>query len=406
MPSSEIPFPELASSDLFIDCVYKGGADMDLRSEVLSKLLPGCSNSGGFRKVLTRDKSKVAYVVLFTTQNELEWPDYLNEETGIFRYYGDNREPGRQLTETQKKGNLLLEQVFGDLRLGRFDEIPPFLIFQKGDFGRDMVFRGLAVPGTISMKPDDELVAFWRTFDSRRFQNYEAYFTVLDTGNLPIARQWLHALREGSLIADTYAPKAWIAFKTLGRNGIRPLRAKKLIQYPKAAEQLAANAEGLQCLDAIRGFYSPREKKYDFEYCAADIVMKLDPHFTSMVLTRPWRDGGRDALAKYRIETPGHVRNWISMDCALEAKCYKPEHSVGVHEMSRLISRIRYRQFGVMVTTSYVDKQAYDEVVEDGHPILMVTASDIAAVLFQNSIHPDDVPAWLESLSGKYRRLR
>ncbi len=49
--------------------------------------------------------------------------------------------------------------------------------------------------------------------------------------------------------------------------------------------------------------------------------------------------------------------------------------------MSRLISRIRYRQFGIMITTSYVDKQAYQEVVDDGHPILIVTATDIAGIL-------------------------
>ena len=46
---------------------------------------------GGFRKKLREDGSgKYAYVVLYTSIEELEWPDYLEEETGIFRYYGDN----------------------------------------------------------------------------------------------------------------------------------------------------------------------------------------------------------------------------------------------------------------------------------------------------------------------------
>jgi hypothetical protein len=55
----------------------------------------------------------------------------------------------------------------------------------------------------------------------------------------------------------------------------------------------------------------------------------------------------------------------------MEAKCYSPNHSVGVHEMSRLISRIKHRQFGALVTTSYVNNQAYKEVKEDQHPILI-----------------------------------
>ena len=72
--------------------------------------------------------------------------------------------------------------------------------------------------------------------------------------------------------------------------------------------------------------------------------------------------------------------------------------------MSRLISRIRYRQFGVMLTTSYVDSQAYKEVVEDGHPILIVTASDIAYTLRHNSITSQNIDDWLISLDEKDSR--
>ena len=52
-----------------------------------------------------------------------------------------------------------------------------------------------------------------------------------------------------------------------------------------------------------------------------------------------------------------------------------------------------------MLTTSYVDAQAYKEVIEDGHPILIVTATDIAQTLRHNSITSDNVDEWLETLS-------
>lgn len=71
----------------------------------------------------------------------------------------------------------------------------------------------------------------------------------------------------------------------------------------------------------------------------------------------------------------------------IQGGCYGIDNSVGVMQISRLISRIRYRQFGIMMTTSYVDKQAYSEVVEYGHPILIVTAADIAGSLRNNSIN-------------------
>ena len=81
------------------------------------------------------------------------------------------------------------------------------------------------------------------------------------------------------------------------------------------------------------------------------------------------------------------------------------EKEVGVKPMSRLISRIRYRQFGIMVTTSYVDTQAYSEVVEDGHPILIVTATDIAGILRANAINSSNIDQWLKSLDQRDSRL-
>ena len=69
--------------------------------------------------------------------------------------------------------------------------------------------------------------------------------------------------------------------------------------------------------------------------------------------------------------------------------------------MSRLISRIRYRQFGILMTTSYVDSQAYQEVVEDGHPILVITATDIARILRMNSITSEDIDEYLSSIDSK-----
>lgn len=73
--------------------------------------------------------------------------------------------------------------------------------------------------------------------------------------------------------------------------------------------------------------------------------------------------------------------------------------------MSRLISRIKHRQFGVLVTTSYVNNQAYKEVIEDGHPILIVTASDIAAILKLNSITSENIESWLNNIDANDERL-
>ena len=129
-----------------------------MSAEPFHKLIPRCENSGGFRKKLREDGSgKYAYIVLYTSMEELEWPDYLDEETGIFRYYGDNREPGRELTDTKKHGNKILELVFGLLDEGtRLEDIPPFFVFKKTGNGRDIQFLGLAAPGNPKISPDKD----------------------------------------------------------------------------------------------------------------------------------------------------------------------------------------------------------------------------------------------------------
>lgn len=107
----EVQFYNLDKSDLFVDCVYKGGTAPNMSAESFHKLIPECENAGGFRKRLRQDGSgKYAYIVLYTSMEELEWPDYLEVETGIFRYYGDNREAGRELTNTKKRETLYWRQ--------------------------------------------------------------------------------------------------------------------------------------------------------------------------------------------------------------------------------------------------------------------------------------------------------
>jgi len=91
-------------------------------------------------------------------------------------------------------------------------------------------------------------------------------------------------------------------------------------------------------------------------------------------VTRPWRDGGRDAVGECLL---GPHSDPVAAEFALEAKCYAPTNSVGVRETSRLISRLRHRQFGVLVTTSYLDAQAYREIREDGHPVVILAGRDV-----------------------------
>ncbi len=396
----EVKFENLKGSNLTVDTVYKGGNYGNARDDPLSKLFPRLGIQGGFRKKKRKDdKSKFSYCVLYTSMNELEWPDYLDEETGIFRYYGDNRKPGRLLTATKQGGNRLLEQVFATLNSKKdLQDIPPFFVFKKASEGRDVQFLGLAAPGNPNISPDKDLVAFWRTIGNNRFQNYESYFTILDTKDEPISYEWLLALCEDYENSLDKAPNAWKKFVSEGRDGIVALKAPKIRKIPSKYEQLQCDEQGKLCINEILNHY--KDNPTGFEVCATRLVSMMDSNFESFSLTRPWRDGGRDAIGYYNISTGNKANFPLKIDCALEAKCYNEKSSVGVKHMSRLISRIRYRQFGILITTSYVHEQAYKEVVEDGHPILIITASDIAYILRRNSISTDNIKSWLNSIDN------
>nr|WP_272210223.1 restriction endonuclease [Marinicella sp. W31]MDC2876087.1 restriction endonuclease [Marinicella sp. W31] len=130
-----------------------------------------------------------------------------------------------------------------------------------------------------------------------------------------------------------------------------------------------------------------------FERCAGRIAELLLGQVTQIDITRPTQDGGRDAVGKYRI---GGAANGVEVEFAMEAKCYAPHVSVGVKELSRLISRLRHRQFGLLITTSFVAAQAYQEIKDDDHPIIVVSARDIAEILEQNGLAgPTELAGWL-----------
>ena len=134
-------------------------------------------------------------------------------------------------------------------------------------------------------------------------------------------------------------------------------------------------------LEHLVGYFKnhPR-REHAFEQAAGNLFEMLDGNVESIDYPRPWRDGGRDAIGVYRI---GSNRSRVRVEFALEAKCKKPSpgNSSGVKEVSRLISRLRHRQFGVFVTTSCIGRQAYKEVVEDGHPVLFISGIDIVDIL-------------------------
>ncbi len=384
-----IPRNQLSGSDLYIDAIYEGGRKGNAGDDPLHCLL-GVSIQGGFRILGSREQPRL--IVLTTSMSDLEWPDDLDPETGVFTYYGDNKKPGQELHDTPRYGNVLLRNMFEALHSGKFVQVPPVLVFARAGRYRDMIFKGMAVPGVAGLSPLDDLVAVWKTTKGKRFQNYQAKFTVLDIPCL--SSEWLAALRENSDWLDR-APRAWLEWRKTGIG--RALKAVRSLEIRTKAEQLPSGEDNA-ILKLILERFSP--SPHAFEGCAAQITrLLLGEGVASIDLTRPVRDGGRDAVGKYLI---GRGMSSVAVEFSMEAKCYSLSNSVGVRELSRLISRLRHRQFGVLVTTSWVDSQAYKEIKEDGHPIIIISGGDIVRILKNKGIFSQQaLIAWLDGLGQR-----
>lgn len=380
-----IAFSEICTSDLYVDAVYESNGAPNLSGDVLSKLM-NVGAMGGFRKVNIHNKKQLAYIVLESTNKHPDWLDYIDYDSGLIQYYGDNREPGRELHDTKPGGNKILKEIFDSLQSGNRKNIPPFFYFETEN-GRNRCFRGLLVPGSDKIKQEDLLTAIWRIKNGERYQNYKALFTILDVPH--IKREWLSDLLNGDGYNSPNAPVAWK--KWVDKGVYTPLCADdSVLNYRTPEQQMPSSTDGDQKLKAIYDYFT---NPYDFEECAMLIAQLMDPNIHNLVHTRFTRDGGRDAVGKYKI---GRYCDGVDVEFALEAKRYAAKDGVGVKEVSRLISRLRHRQFGILVTTSFVAPQAYQEIKEDGHPVVIISGADIIRILYEAGIKTKaEIEQWL-----------
>jgi hypothetical protein len=376
-----IPFTELSDADLVVDAVYESSLDGQLSGEPIAKLLPGSGNRGGFRAPGRGVENH--WIVLYTTGEDRDWPDTLDVNTGQFVYYGDNKTPGHEIHDT--RGNRILRNVFERLhdptapRVG----IAPFLIFRKypmASGARSVQFKGVAGPGFPGLSATEDLVAVWKASEGQRFQNYRSVFTILD---IPVvSRNWLMDLATGT-DPSINAPSAWREWVTKGK--YKALTAQSTTIIRNAEQQTPDTPLKVAILEQVWQHF--KDVPVAFEAFAARVYQMIDQRVIIDEITRGTIDGGRDAVGRYLL---GLIDDPVYAEFSLEAKCYRPSinggtaNTVGVKEVSRLISRLRHRQFGVLVTTSVIARQAYEEVREDRHPIIFISGRDVSEILIKN----------------------
>lgn len=227
-------FEDLGTSNLIQGAVYEGGSNKNpMKDDPLSKIfiIEGCQkgigNQGGFRKTSKEKDGKkvngtIAFVVMVDSGKQAEWPNKMDEETGIFTYYGDNRTAGNDIFKTKNLGNKFLYEIFSKSYSGPDERatIPPIFIFKATGNGCDKRFIGLAVPGVRGKGMEEALERRLFKVDEGEFENYVANFTVLNVEGGVIKREWLKDLKDINSKVSYEAPKEWNDFILNGLNNI------------------------------------------------------------------------------------------------------------------------------------------------------------------------------------------
>ena len=239
----------MPSGDLVVDGIYPGGRAGNASDDPLGQLV-GVSNSGGFRYLGSLEK--LGLVVLTTSRADPDWPDEVDKENGVFTYYGDNKNPGRELHDTPRFGNEILRRLFEQAASASDrSRIPPILAFANTGTYRDVTFLGLLVPGLAGHSATDDLAAIWRATDGRRFQNYRARFSIL---NVPVvSRDWLNDIIAGSPLSDR-APRSWLEWMETGRP--KNLLAPRTVEHRSREEQLPTDTFSMKLIEELHRHFA------------------------------------------------------------------------------------------------------------------------------------------------------
>ena len=113
---------------------------------------------------------------------------------------------------------------------------------------------------------------------------------------------------------------------------------------------------------------------------------------------RTWIEG----FINYKVGVDGISILFIILTTFITPLCII---SVNNSVKNRLISRIKNRMLGVLVTTSYVSDNAYKEVRLDNHPVVFITGIDIVNILREKKgiATIESLENWLKKLETHNR---
>ncbi|EDM68693.1 hypothetical protein PE36_01892 [Moritella sp. PE36] len=369
----------------------------------------------------TSDKELVRPVILISSSPnkkgsaETPWQDFYDTDNGHIRYFGDNKEPGKD--PTQAPGNKALLEAF---RLAHSHDIkerqktPPIVFFKRvtvnGVPKGYPMFQGLGIINSI------ELVTQWDNNKQQSFTNYAFDFTVLcmakehDT----FEWDWINSRRHPNFsIQDTNkkAPASWNQWFKSGANELNTVRRRvSKLQIVKSADQKPTiGSEQDAILNKIYKFYDGRKHHFEAlaEFITERVIGKELGIYHKGWITQGSSDGGADFIGKVVL---GSGFSKVELIVLGQAKCESLTTPTGGNHIARTVARLKRGWLGAYVTTSYFSDSVQREVIEDKYPILLINGKRIAeevSQLLHESDTYSDIDEFLAYMAERYpKRLK
>jgi hypothetical protein len=341
---------------------------------------------------------------------ETPWQDFFDPDNGHIRYFGDNKDPGKD--PAKAPGNKALLAAFQSAHShdpNQRAQTPPLLFFERKRKGY-LAFQGFGVIQSVDLRTQ------WDNKNQRSFTNYVFDFTVfnMEAEHDVFDWNWIRSRRDTRLSlreTNDQAPKSWQEWISKGANFLtRARRRVSKLNIEKTQDQRPLpGSEEEAVLQEIYEYYEGR--KHEFEALAEVIAEKVIgarmPGYEKGWITAAGGDGGTDFVASVRLGSDFSSTRIIVLG---QAKCVALNSPTHGNHIARTVARLKRGWVGVFVTTSYFSEPVQQEVIEDSYPIVLVHGKRIAEEVIK-IVHDDDryakIGDLLKELSTEYpERIR
>lgn len=314
---------------------------------------------------------------------ETPWEDFYDVDNGHIRYFGDNKEPGKD--PATAPGNKALLEAFRLAHSHSVEEralTPPILFFKRavinGVAKGYPQFHGLGVINSV------ELVTQWDNKLARTFTNYAFDFTVLCIANEheEFEWEWINSRRKqgfSQFEVNQAAPKSWQKWLKEGCNSLNKLRRRvSKLSLEKAVNQKPIPGSRLdKTLNEIYDYYANKKHRFEAlaEVIAARVIDREFGIYQQGWVTQGSSDGGADFVGKVTL---GSGFSKVELIVLGQAKCEALNTPTGGNHIARTVARLKRGWLGVYVTTSYFSDSVQREVIEDKYPIILIHGLRVA----------------------------